>query len=228
MKLKILVFISLTITTLIFAQQQNSSIYGGQGYFIFGQNNLDIATLNNALLSKGYSTFTDKLISFGAGGYGIEKNIIIGGEGFALNGETKSQGSYKLSLTGGAGFFNLGYVLLSNNKYILYPLLGIGGGGIVLQIADQNPTTVDNILSNPKRSSEITCGALLIKVSVGLDFILSSKKPNFSPGLKLGYIFAPIKSEWTDGNTTLGKEPEIGFSGFFFNFTIGFSDIYTK
>jgi len=222
----IIIFATLTINThLVFSQ---SSLTGGQGYFIIGQNTFDISNLNSALILKNYPSLSDKFLSIGGGGYGVVKKLLIGGEGIASVGNTLTNNNYKLTSMGACGFFNLGYVIHRKNNLIIYPAIGIGGGIISLKISDTSQTTFDTILNTPQRNVELIKGAFLGKISLGSDWQIKPSpdaKPSLIIGCRIGYIFPFIKSEWMTEEVKLTNEPEIGFAGPFIHFTVGLGQL---
>ncbi len=127
-------------------------IKGGKGYFMLGGNIIDIQNLNSRLETKGYPKFSDKFISLGGGGHSIIGKVIIGGEGHGLIKKEASNENYKSSLGVGYGFFDLGYIVFSTENLSLYPLLGLGGGGMSLKIMEKEThPSFDDVLNNPKK-----------------------------------------------------------------------------
>ena len=199
---------------------------GGRGYFMFGFNNLDIKNLNTALENKGYSKLSDNFLSFGGGGHGIINRFIIGGEGHGLIGEEANSENYKSSLSVGYGFFDFGYIVYSIGGLNVYPLLGIGGGGITLKISEKVPPSFDAILDNPKRGVEISTGGLLLNIAVGADYLLNLGDRKWGNGglvfgLRIGYTYSPIKSDWQFEEGSISDGPETGITGPYLRLMIG-------
>jgi hypothetical protein len=204
----------------------------GKGYLLLGGGVLDIHKLNDGLSANGYSKFSDNSFSIGGGGQGVFRQLIIGGEGFAFitdNFEAVKSGKpYKTSLTGGCGFFNLGYTVFRKNSLSIYPLFGIGGGGYFLNITDRTAASFDDVLTNPGRSSRLNSGAFLLSASLGADYIISprqemrdGKRGGLLLGFRFGYIVAPVKSNWNLDNLEVFGGPKTGITGPFFHFMIG-------
>lgn len=202
----------------------------GRGYFMFGGSILDIDGLNSRLESKGYSKFSDNLFSLGGGGHGMINRVIIGGEGHGLFGGEKestiSGETYKTSLTVGYGFFNMGYILYSMDDLNIYPILGIGGGGMSVKIAEREAPSFDEVLDNPRRISTLSSGGFLIKLALGADYLLKlaedeSGEGGLIFGLQIGYTFTPIKGDWQMGEIDVSGGPEVGITGPYIRFMIG-------
>ena len=107
----------------------------GSGFFAIGTQFTDLGPLNDRLSGSGYPEFTSETVTLGGGGYGVVANrLLLGGEGHALiTGDGTGRGR-NVSLTGGYGFFNLGYLFFPTSSLRASPLVGIGGGGLQLDI----------------------------------------------------------------------------------------------
>lgn len=238
MNKKIKIIINLTMVAMMgfltfsLAQSQETRIAvkkrGGMGYFMFGGSIIDINSLNSRLENKGYSKLSNNFISFGGGGHGIINKVIIGGEGHGLIGKETTSGNYKTSLNCGYGFFNLGYIIYSTRNFNIYPLLGLGGGGMSLKIVERGTPSFDEVLDNPKRSTELSTGGLLIHLSVGTDYLLKKVcgcgegEGGLVFGLRVGYILAPFKGDWEMDGLDISEGPEIGITGPYIRLMIGF------
>lgn len=212
------------------AQPECKKTGGGGGYFMIGMSTLDINKLNSRLAEHGYPKFSDNFISIGGGGRGIINKIIIGGEGQALvvGEETATVGtaSYKTQLTAGYGLFNIGYLAFSKNGLNVYPMLGLGGGGISFKIAEDSKPTFNEILDNPNRSVVLNYGGFIMSVSLGVDYLLKMQQSEkgaggFILGIQVGYMLAPFTHDWMMDSTDISGGPDIGFNGPYVRFMIG-------
>ena len=201
---------------------------GGMGYSMFGWGTLDIEALNSRLESKGYSSMSDNFFSVGGGGHGIINNkVIIGGEGHTLLGEEITSGNYKNSINVGYGFFNVGYIVYSKKQLRLYPLLGIGGGGINLKIKEKPVSlSFDDVLNDPERSVELSTGGFLLSFAVGMDYLLllggdEEGEGGLVFGLRAGYTLSPFKRGWEMDEIEISGAPDIGITGPFIRLMFG-------
>lgn len=200
---------------------------GGRGFFMGGTNIIDIGELNTRLKNNGYHTFSDNLIGFGGGGYGILNRLIIGGEGFGMSSAaelgTAGGETFKTTLSGGYGLFKLGYVVYRRGGFNLYPAVGFGGGGLALEITRKETVAFDDILKSPKRNVQLSNGCLLIDIGVGVDYLMILDRKNTGDegglafGMRVGYLAAPYRSDWGDAL----DGPDIGFDGFYFRLMFG-------
>jgi len=221
------VIMSLLLTSLLLGQESTIEEGAGMGWGILGFQTFDTEALNSTLENNTYSAFSDKFFTVGGGGQGIIKRVILGGEGYALLGETSTQGNRETSIAGGAGFFNLGYVALSTKTLRMYPLLGIGGGAIGLRIFEKSEgLSFEDVLKDPKRSVELTTGGLLLNLSLGADYLIIMEENEEGAGglifgLRIGYTVAPIKGDWMMDDLTVSDGPELGMTGPFIRLMIG-------
>jgi len=191
---------------------------GGMGYFMVGSSIMDVKALNSRLEGKGYPALSDKFVSLGGGGHGIIGRAIIGGEGHGLIGEEVTTGSYKVSIGAGYGLFNAGYIVYSTDSLRVYPLLGIGGGGIELSIVEKGSPSFDETLDNPRRMAVLSTGGLLLQFALGTDYLLKlggtkKERGGLVFGLRLGYSFAPIKGGWSMDGIGISDAPRVGITG---------------
>ena len=217
-------------SSLTLAQTENKKSGSGGGYFMMGLKMLDLDEFNSKLAAHGYPAFSSNFISIGGGGRGIVNKLVLGGEGqmLVVGEETATVGteSYKSQLTGGYGLFNIGCLIFSKNGLNIYPMLGLGGGGMTFTISENSAPTFDEILDNPKRSVQLNYGAFLLSVSVGLDYLLKleENEKGFGGllfGIQAGYLLAAYSDDWmTDSNEVVGG-PDIGFNGPYVRFMIG-------
>jgi hypothetical protein len=199
-----------------------------RGYFMFGGSNLDIKSLNKKLESKGYSKFSDNFVSFGGGCFHRkDSRWMIGGEGHFLFVEeqdaTIASGNYKTSLSAAYGFFNLGYLAILKGGLNVYPVFGIGGGGMWLKIAEDS---FDKILENPNQGSELSTGVFLLNLALGTDYLLKLKEDEKGEsglvlGVRVGYTYAPFKEDWETSGIQIAGGPELGITGPYVRFMIG-------
>ncbi len=199
---------------------------GGRGFFIIGGSWINLNDLNSKLESKGYSKLSENLISLGSGGYGRIGRFIIGGEGHALAGKDVISGDYKTSIGIGYGFFDIGYLIYTNGGLNIYPMLGIGGGGLGLKIFENKTATFDDVLNNPKRSSELSISGFLFNVAVGIDYLLKlgedeRGKGGLVFGIRGGYVFALSKGDWKLDELGATGVPQIGITGPFIQLIFG-------
>jgi len=215
----------------------------GGGYFQAGLMVLDTDELNAALLPAGYPALDDSFLTLGGGGFGMSGRFLIGGEGHAVIGgtETTPDGTFQLGLGGGYGLFRLGYLAYSIAGVDVYPMIGLGGGGVSLSLIERSAPTFGDVLLDPARSAHLSAGAFLVDASVAVFY-----RPEFATtdgdgdrgrgrdrdddedrgglllGLQGGYTFSPADTSWRlDGINTVAGGPDMNLQGFYVRLSIG-------
>lgn len=199
----------------------------GAGFFAIGTHFTDLAPLNNRLDEAGYPTFASEMISIGGGGYGVTNRILLGGEGHGLITANKGFNSRDVSVGGGYGLFTLGYLFQPRPSLRIYPQVGFGGGGLLLDIGSQGDAgDFDEVLNNPNRSASVGRASLLASIGAGLEYEFSGpgEKGGFRLGLRTGYMLSPLNSDWQIDETTLSGGPDATLRGPFLRLTIGRAD----
>jgi hypothetical protein len=198
----------------------------GRGYFAVGVQGMDIGSLNSRLQANGYGDFAETFASFGGGGYGVMGRFLIGGEGMgvAAGSESATIGAdfFKVSLGGGYGLFKLGYIVYRRNGFIVFPSLGIGGGGLGLTISQEATLPFDQYLQNPRRKTTLGTGFFLLDLGLGADHLVvlnrrGEEEGGIMFGARAGYLLAPFRSDWGDAL----DGPDSAIEGAYFRLVIG-------
>lgn len=197
---------------------------GGGGYFAIGTHLTNLGSLNERLSEAGYPTFASEMISIGGGGYGVAGGrLLLGGEGYGLLSANKGYQGRNVSVGGGYGLFTLGYLLRPEQHLRVYPQVGIGGGGLMLEIGNTGAEDFDDVLNNPNRSATLEKGSLLLSLGVGVEYQFSEPgdESGFQIGLRAGYLLAPYDTSWEIGESSLSSGPDATIGGPFLRLTIG-------
>jgi hypothetical protein len=201
---------------------------GGAGYFSTGFTWLDIDELNDALKGSalGFKTFDENVISYGGGGYGIIMGrVMIGGEGYGFSRE-ESNTIYVQRLSGGWGMFNAGYLVIHKAGFRVFPVVGVGGGGMELRITESPNIGFDEIMTDPARESLLGVGGFMLSGGIGVDYLLKlgEDKEGYGGlifGIRAGYTQSFFTSGWSMGDIDIIGGPDVGISGFYIRFTVG-------
>jgi len=219
------------ISTAIYAEEEEGGFRkakgAGAGGFMFGVNRMDLEELNTKLEDRGFESLADNTIFFGGGGYGVVRGkVILGGTGGGFTQDVSSD-SMKATVGGGYGFFNVGYVVYSKGGLRVFPLFGIGGGGINLKIVGEGDTpSFDDLLENPGREVNVFAGSLLFDVAVGADYLLylgedEKGKGGLIFGVRAGYTFSPTKPDWRMEDMDVLRGPDVGITGPYVHLVFG-------
>jgi hypothetical protein len=214
--------------------------------------NPGITEVNKAQESYGFPKFGD--VSLGLGGMGfkvIHNKFVIGGAGFAnmpLTTEAEINGTnISATISGGYGFFEIGYNLLGDGNLLLSPILGLGGGSTTLVFSSKDDKTYDfdDVVKNPI-SKEFSIGyggfglelgfLMLIRIDFGqkevdlnnvtvkrggieenISNVTVKMKNSMKIGLKVSYFYV-----FHSGNPSVAGEPQYSGHNIFASLFIGF------
>jgi len=205
---------------------QGAEDRSGRGYFQMGVHTLDLAPLNDRLAAQGIPTFSNRFVTLGFGGHAERGRLLIGGEGHGLLEQSETAGAFQRKLSGGYGFFDLGYLLTRAPTVRVYTLLGVGAGGMNLEATERSLPSFDDVLAEPRRGSDLAIGALLLQFGAGAEYIArlspdAERVRGLALGVRAGYVLAPWKSEWNIGGSEVPGGPSLGLDGFYLRFSLG-------
>lgn len=221
---------SILVLIIILCQQtfsQSTSQAGGGGGFTAGYGNMDVTDFQAFLPGESRDLREDHLL-LGGMGYGMAGRFVIGGSGMGMIGEQSNTDSLKVSLGGGMGTFNLGYLITNTNKVQFFPMIGIGGGGYGISISRNENISVEEVRENPGREINISKGSFLFDFSLNLHFIpvltydeQSNSDGGLMTGLQVGYLASIPSSEWAFAGGDISNGPDFGLNMFYIKMIIG-------
>lgn len=192
--------------------------HGCRGFFIPGVRMMELKSLSSVLEDKGYGKISESFFSLGGGGFGVIGKVIVGGEGHGIIGKNVYSESFKTSIKGGYGLFDLGYMIYSKNFLNIYPILGIGGGSINLKIVEKGEAAFEEIMEDPKRGVNLSTSGFLLNISLTIDRLLKMKERErcgggLTYGIRIGYLLAPFRNDWRMDKIKIHSGPKISFRG---------------
>ncbi len=202
----------------------------GRGFFQAGFLRLDVDDINSALAGSGFPTLDRSTVTLGGGGYATRGRFVIGGEGHGLlsDAQPAADGSIQVGLDGGFGLFKVGYLAYSESGLDVYPMVGIGGGGVSVSIVERSAPTFQDVLADPARSSRLSTGMFLLDLSVAADYRFTRRRSEdggsggLLVGLQAGYVFAPGSTNWTlDEINGVAGGPDLGVQGLYIRLSLG-------
>jgi hypothetical protein len=207
-------------------QAQEAEPRSGRGYFQVGFHQLDLDGLNQRLMSRGVQGFEDGFVTLGGGGHAEIGRLLLGGEGHALLEHSETSGAFQRKLSGGLGFFDVGFLLARPERLRAYALVGLGVGGINLRTVERELPSFEEVLDEPRRGSDVASGGFLLQLSLGGDVLMHrTDTPRGARGLSLGarvgYVLAPWISEWQLNGAEAPGGPEVGLDGLYLRFSVG-------
>lgn len=227
MKKIILTLLYSTIFVCAIAQENTKMKMGGSGGFTIGMGSMDISPLE-AFVKKESRKFTDKQMLLGGTGHAFIENFVIGGSGTAILGDKIKIDSTIVSIGGGIGTFDIGYLISNKDKLKIYPMIGLGGTGIGVQIIKNQHYTIQQIVNNPWKEINIGLGEFVLDVSLNIDLIpllqYDAKENTYSgflTGIKFGYAYSPSSSDWMFAGGNISDGPSFGLNMFYFKINLG-------
>lgn len=197
----------------------------GAGFFSVGTQFTDLGPLNDRLSGAGYPTFASEMVSLGGGGYGVVANrLLLGGEGHGLLTADGTRQGRSVSVGGGYGLLNLGYLFQPASRLRVYPLVGLGGGGLQLEIGSAGDAdSFDEVLDTPSRSATVRQASLLVSLGGGLEYQFGTPGEGRSArvGVRAGYMISALSSDWQLDDNSLAAGPDASVQGPFIRLTIG-------
>ncbi|PIQ23350.1 hypothetical protein COW36_08385 [bacterium (Candidatus Blackallbacteria) CG17_big_fil_post_rev_8_21_14_2_50_48_46] len=200
---------------------------GAKAWYSPGFSFLDTSSFNGATATQGYTNLSGTFLSQGGGAHLILDRIILGGSGYALSGfRTANATGEILSVNGGYGLFNLGYLVYSDQNFSLYPMLGIGSGNISVS----GSSSLNKLfgLSSTEEISRMDSNQVVLDIGLGADYMIDfngdpANASGLLVGLKLGYLFVASPTQWEANRRILGGTnlPNLSNQGLYFNLTLG-------
>ncbi len=204
-------------------QAQETDAPSGEGFFSIGVQHADIEDLNHQLDGMGYPTFDRTMLAIGGGGYTVrDGGLMLGGEGYGLLTGENSVQSRSVSLGGGHGFFTIGYLRKLSPTLEVYPMIGLGGGGMRMAIGPQAaPDSFDDVLEDPDRQVAMHRGGLLLSLGGGVTHRFGDEPGGLTLGVRAGYVLEPYSVAWRMDGNVVSDGPDAAMAGPFLRVTLG-------
>jgi hypothetical protein len=205
-------------------EKKTGKLSGGFGHFSFTEQTLNLSALNGYLKEEGYNQINPAQFSWGGGGNFVISNFLIGGEGAGFMNSRVSSNLNSISFTGGYGTFNLGYIVHSGKRSILYPMLGAGGGEFTMLISQKMNSNADfkDQLSTPAGSAQMQAGGLILQAQLAWQYTFYGEgKSGFLIGVKSGYRYCPNTWKLNVNGSALSNSPGINMNGAYVTLIIG-------
>lgn len=224
----LLSFFFLLLPNLMHAQDQ---VYrGGFGYGSLGFSYGTIANLEADLQSDElmctYCSTPQFAWNIGGGGYGLfAKRLIIAGSGYGLIYPTTESETATVKTKGASGFFSLGFALVNNNGWLIYPAVGVGVTAHTMKIHNKTDGSIyfgDNLIHSGTQT-EFWSGMPMVEFKIGLNKMLKNITRGPGIGMDIGYQFNIKEGEWKNNETgeVVGDVSTTGYQGLFVTLTIG-------
>ncbi|MFH1009824.1 MAG: hypothetical protein V1784_01140, partial [bacterium] len=176
--------------------------------------------------------FDDQQWALGGPGFGIVgPGVILGGEGYGFSQEASSD-TMTGTLSGGYGFFNVGYEVFRKKDFFAYPFIGIGGGGYSLKLVrDTGEHNAQTLINEADQMVELDRGAFLLELGLGAGYLIdmsgydkkkqSAERGGLFFGFRAGYIFDPTSPSWSFAGSKLRNGPDLTSNTLFVTLQFG-------
>jgi|GEM_PF-2014583 len=181
--LLITTFSLLLFTTIAVGQATDSSNFYALGGVYF----MNFKNINSSLNKHNLPEINNIHFYYGMGGNTYLGKVQIGGEGFHFSSRKTKKNNVQLKSQGGAGYFYTGYQVIGKERFYFTPRLGIGGGGVEIQLNSKTSTTfVDFLQSN--YSNNLTTRSVIIHSGFKAGFVIGKNLDfNFDLGYNYGF-----------------------------------------
>ena len=200
--------------------------YGGAGFFAFGALLTDQDPMNDALAARGLPQVSSAFVTLGSAGYFRLNRLLLGGEGYAILPREGSSPTHETTVSGGMGFFDVGYVVVSRGGLAIFPMLGLGGGGLSYSIGEKRAGGFDAVLDDPRRGASLTRGGFLGQIALGIDHLFDGRREATQAGgpvvgLRVGYAAQLTHGDWQVFGASVDGGPSVGLGGPFLRLVVG-------
>lgn len=199
-------------------------VSGGYGYALAGFATEDRSNLRHFV--GGASGFTDNSLALGGGGLLMIRSFLLGGEGAKYFQQSAKFGNMEAAHQSGWGRFNLGYVLLGQKGFLLYPKVSIGGYKQTLLLVNKDVTTsIDSIGMGTYPAMTMIKKGAMVGFGLGFEWMPGFDESSGSGlvlGLDLGYHLAITEGFWEANTLSIYPYPNVVPTGIFANFHLGF------
>lgn len=187
---------------------------------------LDTGALNQAIAPQTYGNYSGTFLSQGGAVQVMFDRIVIGGAGYSLSGfRTSSATGQTLGVSSGYGLFQLGYVVLREQNFSVYPTLGIGSGSV--KISGSDPLNKVFGFNAAADVFDLQSSQVVLDVGVGSDYLIDfngdpAHASGLVVGLKLGYLLVLSPPQWESGGRPVGGTiPNLNAQGPYLSLSLG-------
>jgi hypothetical protein len=195
------------------------------GYMSFGGLLGDLDVMNGALESRGYTGFKNYAYHLGAGMFRVRRNRLV--TGLELKGlfwRPTSDDNSVSELYGASGLVNVGFNVLPEGRFLLYPYVGAGARRYALRLREKD-VEFDTALARPTSDVFMWQRAGSLQAGLGFDFLLPSRRNPARArviGLRAGYLFDVSRTrDWESADVDVRHGPGLSASGVYGQLVLG-------
>jgi hypothetical protein len=203
-------------------------LYGGVGWGQVGTQQLTgLGDVEAAFENAGLPFASGPLLFTGGGGYFRINRFIVGGQGGGLGSSAQSDAGWRTWAGGGYGLLDLGYVVADVGPVMVYPRVGLGGGGVSWKVAPKTAPSFQEVLDAPARATDIGSGGPMVQLALAADWFIDFdpdplERGGILVGVRGGYTMGFPVGDWSADGAHVKGGPDVGVpQGAFINVAIG-------
>lgn len=194
------------------------------GYISTGGLLSDLDAFNARMDDYGYSGLKDYGYHLGVGTFTVRKRLITGLELKGVAWRPTETATTVTELYGLSGIVNVGFSVLPEGRFRLYPYVGVGFGRLFLRLR-QESATFGEALAEPLSDLVMSQRVGALQAGLGADVTLPRRRhPNRSRviGLRVGYVFDPTPArDWESVDIAIGGGPSVAANGVYAQLVFG-------
>lgn len=164
-------------------------------------------------------------LTFGGGGRALLfGRLLIGGKGFGILMPDTYTERGVASAGGGGGGLDVGWAFVNDGRYLMYPIIGVGGLGFDVDVANDSATdiTIGDVVIAPGRRAHFSTGVLYAEIGAGMQQLLFDVGGGFILGGEVGLLVSVAGSKVEDAaeRNVPGVDPA-SLLGWYTRLTIG-------
>ena len=186
----------------------------GMTSIVFGVQGMDVDAFNAALRANGFPTMNRTAIVSG-----LTSAIRIGRWDLAFSGGTILAGrdessAWRTELSGESILVGLGFALIDKGRWRLVPNGGVGLTRVGFHVEQRRGGTVDSVLTDPLRGTDLSGRTGIWHAGIGLDYKLGRwTGQKIGLGLRFGYAKQFSTTNWRADRNGLSSGPRAGVGG---------------
>ncbi|MBD3240473.1 MAG: hypothetical protein GF331_07795 [Chitinivibrionales bacterium] len=194
------------------------------GYISVGGVLSDLDAFNTRVRDYGFAELKDYGYHLGIGTFTVRKRLITGLELKGVAWRPTETANRVTELYGLSGIVNVGFSVLPEGRFRLYPYIGAGFGQLFLRLR-QESATFGEALSEPLDDVVLNQRVGALQAGIGADFSIPRRhRPHRSRviGLRAGYVFDPSPArDWRSADIRIGGGPSVAANGVYAQLVFG-------
>lgn len=211
-------FLSLSLTA-IAAEDR-----GGALYYNIGGSFGEPGALNTAIGKSSFGPVPSFGWSQGGGGHAVFQRWLVGGEGHGFFNQRVSSGQDSMAIGGGYGLVHFGYMLAHTPSFQLYPMIGLGLGGMSIR-STRDLSPILDMQQGSLPLTHVNSLQWLLDLGVGSSIVIPLGEKAISGilvGARAGYLFSPFGGmSWSSNELPIQGGPSYSPGGFYFRLSLG-------